>query len=115
MLRSTPLQMLSVVKIAPESGAALSTPPASNDPIASAAIIAPRANVIVFVSFIFISLGWELVLECFRATVLTVTQEKFLRLTGPRFIPHLLIRKRRGEVYPGKAHIYLPTESRMNI
>src|SRR4029453_2633751 len=57
MLRLTPLQVLSVVKIAPGSGLAFTTPPASNDPIARAAIIAPRVNVNVFISFISIFLG----------------------------------------------------------
>src|SRR6266478_1693563 len=72
MLRLTPLQVVSVVKIAPgRGGSARSMLGASNDAIARAAIIAPGVN--VFISFISIFLGSV----CFRATVLTATQEKF--------------------------------------
>src|SRR6266705_2194132 len=105
MLRLTPLQMLSVVKIAPGSGAARSTLGASNNPIARAAIIAPRVNVNVFISFISIFLG----LVCFQCDrSYGYTGEILFGLVGrDLYISHLLLRKWRGGVHPGKARIYL--------
>src|SRR6266699_5479698 len=107
MLRSTPLQLLSVVKIAPGSGAAFSAPPASNDPIARAAIIAPRVNVNVVISFISIFLGL-VCFECDRSY--GYTGEILFGLVGrDLYISYLLLRKWRAEFIPeSHAFICLP-------